>query len=161
MWDLVRKFGKFSGDGEIEAIAVDDANGFVYYSDEAAGIRKCHADPDHAEAATELALFGTSGYRGDREGLAIYATGDRSGFLISTDQIEGGSRYLLYRREGSPGNPHDHSQVVALIEPGGDSTDGLEATAMPLGPRFPNGLLVAMNSGPKNFLYFAWVPIGS
>jgi 3-phytase len=30
---LVRRFGKFSGMGEIEAVAVDDALGFVYYAD--------------------------------------------------------------------------------------------------------------------------------
>ena len=33
--------------GEIEAVVVDDALGYVYYSDEQHGIRKYHADPDH------------------------------------------------------------------------------------------------------------------
>lgn len=156
---MVRRFGKFSGSGEIESIVVDDASGFVYYSDEGAGIRKYHADPDNPAAATELAMFGRAGYRGDREGLAIYPTGEHTGFLISTDQIDGRSRYLLYRREGSSANVNDHSKVVAVIESGADGTDGLEVVATPLGSRFPHGLLVAMNSGPKNFLYFAWEPI--
>jgi 3-phytase len=48
---LVRKFGRFSGTGEIEAIVVDDANDVLYYADENAGIRKYHADPDHPDAA--------------------------------------------------------------------------------------------------------------
>jgi 3-phytase len=151
----VREFGKFSGSGEIEAIVSDDGSGFVYYSDEGAGIRKYKADPDSPDASTELALFGTTDYRGDREGLAIYSTGTQTGFIISTDQIEGGSRYILYAREGVPGNPHRHNPV-AVIEPGADATDGIEATSTPLGARFPNGLLVTMNSGSKNFLYFAW-----
>ena len=88
---LVRKFGKFSGMGEIEAIVVDDALGFVYYADEGTGIRKYYADPDHPDAATELALFGKTGYMGDREGLAIYATGPETGYLVSTDQILAGA----------------------------------------------------------------------
>jgi 3-phytase len=149
---LVRKFGRFSGEGEIEAIVADDEAGFVYYADEGAGIRKYHADPDAPDAGRELALFGTSGYRGDREGLAIYRTGPSQGYLISTDQIAGGSRYLLYDRA----NP---SAVLAVIEGGADETDGIEVTSTPLGAAFPHGLLVTMNSGPRNFLFFAWQPV--
>ena len=70
---FVRYFGAFSGTGEIEAVAVDDALGYVYYADEGNGIRKYHADPDHRDAASELAHFGRTGFRADREGIAIYA----------------------------------------------------------------------------------------
>jgi 3-phytase len=70
----VREFGSFSGvdergAGEIEAIAVDDQLGYVYYSDEGFGIRKYHADPDAPEADVELAMFGTGGFTEDREGI--------------------------------------------------------------------------------------------
>ena len=41
---FVRRFGTFSGSGEIEAVAVDDELGYVYYADEAAGIHKWLAD---------------------------------------------------------------------------------------------------------------------
>ena len=34
--------------GEIEAVAVDDAPGYVYYADEGNGTHKYHADPDRA-----------------------------------------------------------------------------------------------------------------
>lgn len=153
---FVRAFGQFSGNGEIEAVVVDDELGYVYYADEGAGIRKYQADPAHPDAAKELALFGREGYRGDREGLALYTSAHGKGFLISTDQMPGASRYMLFRREGSPGNPHDHAVPVAIIEGGADSTDGIDATSAPLGPAWPRGLLVAMNSGPKNFLFFPW-----
>ena len=53
----VREFGAFSNTKEIEAIAVDNEAGYLYYSDEGAGIRKYHADPTHPDAAKELALF--------------------------------------------------------------------------------------------------------
>ena len=116
-------------------------NWVVYYADETTGIRKYHADPDKPEASRELALFGTSGYTGDREGLAIYRTGPRTGFLVSTDQILGGSRYLLYPRAG------DQSRVIAVPQGSADATDGIE-----VGP----GILIAMNSVPRNFLIFRW-----
>jgi len=152
----VRTFGAFSGNGEIEALAVDDALGFVYYADEDGGIHKWHADPDHGDAASELAYFGTRGFEADREGIAIYARADGTGYILCTDQIEGNSEYRVFRREGSGDDPHDHSELVAIIRGGADDTDGIEATSTPLGPRFPRGLLVAMNSGPRNFLLFAF-----
>ncbi|MCS7044610.1 MAG: phytase [Bryobacteraceae bacterium] len=155
----VRAFGAFSGAGEIEAVAVDDELGYVYYADEDVGLRKYHADPDHPLAAKELAFFGRQGYQGNREGLAIYATAKGKGFLISTDQIRGNSRYLLYRREGTAADAHDHSEVVAVLEGGADATDGIDATARPLGRAFPRGLLAAMNSSGKNFLLFNWSDI--
>ena len=70
---FVRRFGTFSAatvreENEIEAVAVDDALGYVYYADEADGIHKWHADPDHPDAGRELAHFARSGFRGDREG---------------------------------------------------------------------------------------------
>jgi 3-phytase len=152
---LVRRFGNFSRSGEIEAVAVDDALGFVYYSDERFAIRKWHADPDHPKADQELAVFAKEGYQGDREGLAVYANPDGTGYLVSSDQVDGGSRLLLYRREGAPGDPHNHRETVASIPTTADATDGLEVVTQPL-PGFPRGLLVMMNSGPRNFLFYSW-----
>src|SRR5262245_21405302 len=59
---FVRRFGAFSGTGEIEAVAVDDELGYVYYADEDVGVHKWLADPDAPGADRELALFATSGY---------------------------------------------------------------------------------------------------
>src|SRR5213593_1553812 len=119
----VREFGVFSGDGEIEAIAVDDALGYVYYADELDGIHKWRADPDLPDAGRELAHFGREGFLGDREGIGIYVRPDGTGYIICTDQLEGKSRYHVFRREGKPGRPHDHSEVVKVISSGADATD--------------------------------------
>ena len=158
---FVRRFGTFSAtsvreENEIEAVAVDDTLGYVYYADEADGIHKWHADPDHPEASRELAHFARSGYRGDREGIAIYALPDGTGYIVSTDQLDEDSEYHLYPREGAPGNPHDHSREIAVLRGGADATDGIEISSSPLGPGLPNGVLITMNSGPKNFLVFRW-----
>ncbi|MBM3751909.1 MAG: phytase [Acidimicrobiia bacterium] len=158
---LVRRFGNFSEKGaepgeagEIEAIVVDDALGYVYYADERHGIHKWHADPDHADASRELAVFGLDNYQMDREGLALYVKADGTGYLVSTDQVPGGSTFKLYRREGEPNAPHRHV-VIAEARTTADATDGIEVTSAPL-PGFPQGVLVAMNSNAKNFALFAW-----
>jgi 3-phytase len=152
----VRAFGNFSGDGEIEAIAVDDELGYVYYCDEIFGIRKWHADPNHKEARKELAVFAKTGYRGDREGVGIFTRPDGTGYLVTTDQIEGNSVFYVYKREGEPGRPHDHTKPIAVFKGGADDTDGIEVTSASMGVRFPEGLLIAMNSGKKNFLFYDW-----
>jgi 3-phytase len=152
----VREFGDYSGKNEIESIAVDDALGYVYYSDEGYGIRKWAADPDDPNAERELAHFGAEGFEGDHEGIAIYARDDGTGYIICTDQLEDNSEYQFYAREGKQENPHDHSELLRVVRGGADSTDGIEATSANLGPQFPHGLLVAMNSGGRNFLIFRW-----
>lgn len=153
---FVRYFGVFSGKGEIEAVAVDDALGHVYYADEGDGIHKYPADPDGNTAGVRLAHFGREGFRGDREGIAIYTRADGTGYVVCTDQIQGNAEYRVFRREGEPGSPHDHSKTLRIVRGGAGATDGLEITSRPLGPRFPHGIMVAMNSGPKNFLVFDW-----
>lgn len=158
---LVRRFGHFSEKGsapgeagEIEAVVVDDALGYVYFADEAYGIRKWHADPDHADAGRELAVFGLDGYQLDREGLAVWPGPAGTGYLVSTDQIPGGSVFKFYRREGDAGAPHQH-RVVHEVATTADQTDGIEVTSAAF-PGFPAGFLVAMSSGPRNFALFEW-----
>ncbi len=158
---LVRRFGAFSGvgaapgeAGEIEAIVVDDELGYVYYADERHGLRKWHADPDHPDAGRELAVFGTEDYAGDREGLAIYARSDGTGYLVSSDQVPGATRVHVYPREGAAGSAHQHPRLAVLTTEA-DETDGLDVVGRAL-PGYPEGILVMMNSGPRNFLIFDW-----
>jgi 3-phytase len=164
--EFVRRFGNFSAstvreENEIEAVAVDDALGYVYYSDEADGIHKWHADPDHPDAGRELAHFGRTGFRGDREGLGIYALPDGTGYIVCTDQIDDDSEYHVFAREGAPGDPHDHARAITVLRGGADSTDGIEVSSSPLGPGLPNGVMIAMNSTPRNFLVFRWQDVAA
>ena len=158
---FIRYFGRFSGTGEIEAVAVDDELGYIYYADEGNGIHKYPADPDQPDASREFAHFGKTGFRADREGIAIYARQDGTGYLVCTDQIAGNSEYHIFRREGEPGRPHDHGQPLKIVRGGADSTDGLEITSRPAGAKFPMGLMVAMNSSARNFLVFRWEDVAA
>lgn len=151
----VRKFGRFSGTDLIEAVAVDDALGYVYYADESTCIRKYHADPDHPSAGKELGTFGVGEYAADREGIAVYTIADGTGYVVCTDQLKN-SRYLVYPREGLPGKPHEHGKAIKIVQGGARGTDGIEVVSASLGPKFPNGILVAMNSPGRNFFIYDW-----
>jgi len=149
---LVRQFGRYSGKKEIESIAVDAELGYVYYSDETFGVRKYAADPDAPDAGQELATFGTAGYASDHEGISIYKLNDGTGYLLVSDQQA--NQFRIYKREGEPGRPHEHTLVktvpVSTIE-----SDGSEITSLVLSPKFPSGLFVAMSEG-KIFHYYSW-----
>lgn len=147
----VRQFGKYSGKQEIEAIAVDDKLGFVYYSDETAGVRKYHADPDNPDADRELAFFAIEGFAADHEGISIYNKTDTTGYIVVSDQQA--NQFWIFPREGTPGNPHQH-HTLKIIKAATVFSDGNEVTNIPL-PGFPKGLFVAM-SDDKTFQYYSW-----
>jgi 3-phytase len=148
----VRAFGAFSGSGEIEAVAVDDALGYVYYSDESTGVRKYHADPDAPGAERELALFATTGFAEDREGISIYESGERTGYILVSDQQA--NRFQMFPREGTAADPHAHA-VVRVVAVSAADSDGSDVTNVALGAAFPRGLFVAMSEG-KVFHFYAW-----
>ncbi|MEJ8800539.1 phytase [Pontibacter sp. H249] len=148
---LIRKFGKFSGRKEIESIAVDDALGYVYYSDEGAGIRKYYADPAKNDNR-ELAFFGSGDFKKDMEGISVYATTDATGYILISNQQS--NSFMVYKREGDAKNPHSHT-LIAEIPMSTLASDGSEVTNINLGPKFPKGLFVAMSEG-KVFHYYDW-----
>jgi 3-phytase len=157
-FEKVRQFGAFSGgEGEIEAIAVDDDSNYVYYSDEWGGVRKYAADPDAPNANAPLAVLGTTGFREDREGISIYKTGARTGYILVSDQQA--NLFRVYPREGTAKGPHDQPELAAIPVSTLES-DGSEVTSTPLGPSFPQGLFVAMSEG-KVFQLYRWEDLAS
>jgi 3-phytase len=147
--ELVRKFGRFSGKKEIESIAVDNELGYVYYSDEQAGIRKYYADPDKGNE--ELALFGKGEYKEDNEGVSIYKFKNGTGYILVSDQSA--NRFNVYSREGGKSNKHLHTRI-ASIPVSTNQSDGSEVTSISL-PGFKGGLFVAMSTD-KTFHYYRW-----
>ena len=149
----VREFGEFSGVQEIEAIAVDNELGYVYYSDETVGIRKYYADPNKGNE--ELAFFGKEGFAQDHEGISIYKTDFFTGYIIISDQQA--NQFRLYTREGTKENPHDH-QLVKVVDLATNESDGSDVTMVALGDLFPRGMFVAM-SDDKTFHFYDWADI--
>lgn len=147
---LVRQFGQFSGTKEIEAVAVDNESGYVYYSDERFGIRKYYADPEKGNE--ELAVFGKDGFSDDREGISIYKNDDGTGYILVSDQ--GANAFRVFPREGTTNNPHNHP-LLRIIPVNAISSDGSEVMARSFGEEFPNGLFVAMSDN-KTFEIYNW-----
>lgn len=108
-------------------------------------IRKYYADPEMGN--DELALFGQEDFTEDREGIALWPTGDSTGYIIVSNQQD--MSFNIYDR-----NPEQqqHSLLgnrrLSTVE-----TDGCELLTKPLGPDFPNGLFVAM-SEDTTFHYY-------
>ena len=150
--DKVRAFGAFTGGHEIEAVVVDDELGYVYYADETAGIRKYHADPDRVDADRELAFFAREGFADDHEGLSIYRSGKKTGYLLASDQQA--NRFHIFAREGAANDPHRHD-LIKQVTLSTHQSDGSEAVAVSLGGDFPCGLFIAM-SDDRTFQYYDW-----
>lgn len=146
---LKRKFGFYSGKKEIESIAVDNELGYVYHSDEQHGIHKSYAHPD--STSRELALFGTTGFQEDIEGISIYKLDNQRGYLLVSDQQAG--TFRVFPREGTASNPHDHPELAALVLAVVES-DGSDVTSRAL-PGFSKGLFVAMTDD-GTFQYYDW-----
>ena len=146
---LVRKFGAFSGKKEIEAVAVDNELGYIYYCDEHEGIRKYYADP--AKGNKELALFGKGDFLEDNEGISIYKSTDSTGYLIVSDQSA--NRFNIYPRVGKGANQNDYEKICS-IPMSTNNSDGNEVTSIPL-PGFPDGLFVAMSDN-RTFQLYRW-----
>lgn len=144
--EKVRDFGRWSGKGEIEAIAVDNDLGYVYYSDEWFGIRKYHADPDVPNAGRELAVFGLDGFAEDREGIAIFKHANGEGYILVSDQQA--DVFQVFRRTGD----HAYMGTLRLSTKG---SDGCEVTPVGLNARFPEGMFVAM-SEDRTFQFYDW-----
>lgn len=150
---LVRTFGTFSGKKEIESVAVDNELGFIYYSDEGVGVRKYYADP--ARGNQELALFARTGFTEDHEGISIYKTGPRTGYILVSDQ--GASQFRFFPRQGTPANTNEYPELKT-VKVAAHFSDGSDVTNVPLNPQFPHGLFVAMSDN-KTFHYYRWEDI--
>lgn len=136
---LVRKFGAFSGKKEIEAIAVDNEAGIVYYSDEMHCIRKYYASPEKGNQ--ELSCFGSEFFKEDIEGIAIAKYQDKGFLIVSNQQAHTFNVFDL-----------ETNAFIKEINLGTIETDGCDVTTVPLGDKFPNGLFVSMND-EKNFFF--------
>ncbi len=145
---LVRKFGKFSGIKEIEAIAVDNELGYIYYSDEQHSVRKYYADP--SKGNQELASISTKSYKADNEGISIYKNDDGTGYIFVSNQDN--TSFKVYPREGYNNDKHNHPELAEFYVTAKES-DGSEVVNLNFGPKYPKGLFVAMSTD-KTFHYY-------
>ncbi|HWL08102.1 MAG TPA: phytase [Planctomicrobium sp.] len=121
-WDL----------GFSEGAVADDENAMLYVSEERKGIWKLSAESDQDAPPKLIAPVGKNGTRGDLEGLAIYKTSPRQGYLLVSDQ--GRNRFQAFQRDG------DNAYLGEFEVKGVRVTDGIE-TVNAIGlPGFEEGL---------------------
>lgn len=150
---LVRKFGQYSGKKEIESIAVDNELKHIYYSDEQVGVREYDADPTSDNK--QLAVFGTTGFKEDHEGISIYKLTDSTGYILVSDQ--GANRFQIFSREGTQQNPNEH-KLLKVVNVAARVSDGSDVVNVPLNDTFKHGLFVVMSTD-KTFHYYRWEDI--
>lgn len=157
-----RRLREFRLGSQPEGCVVDDAQGTLYAGEEKRGVWALSAEPTDARASDRRLILPTGGpLRADVEGLAIYRGAQQSYLVVSS---QGNDSYVVldaappYRVRGAF---RIGINLAAGID-GASETDGLEVTALPLGPGFPQGMLVVQDGrkrlpeGPQNFKYVSW-----
>jgi 3-phytase len=149
---------------QAEGCAADDEMGALYVAEEDVGLWRYSAEPKGGSARRQVDSTEKGHLEADVEGLSVYAGRSRTGFIVVSNQ--GANNYAVYRREGK-NEFVGHFAVVANDELGIDGaseTDGLDVTSAPLGPHFPDGLLVVQdgrNITPRERQNFKLVPWSS
>ena len=137
-----RSFGAFSGLNEIEAIAVDNNNDIIYYSDEGFGVRAYPANPSEGDG--EITNFGKN-FVGDQEGISIVKK-DKNYVVVSDQQKINQFRIFT---------PSSNYEEVGSFYVNCIDSDGSEFHPGPFPEPFENGIFVAM-SDDLSFHYYSW-----
>jgi 3-phytase len=147
---FVGRTGQFRGGKEIESIATSNDGKSAFYSDETYGNRALVLQ-DRPNGMKDARPPINSDFKGDHEGIALYE-GYGKTHVVFTDQLPGNSRFTVTDLNG---------KRLGQFTCGADETDGIEIEATPLGPKFPEGLMVVMDSKNRRFLYLSWRDVKS
>jgi myo-inositol-hexaphosphate 3-phosphohydrolase len=139
-------------DSQAEGIVVDRELGHLYVAlEEEVGILKFGAEPDDSDEYTTIVDYNEADFLvPDIEGLTIYYGPKKTGYLLVSSQ--GDSTFAVLDRK----NPSNYlgSFVVGdfLSIDQVNESDGLDVINVPLGPRFPFGLVVVQDGAndPQN-----------
>lgn len=153
-----REVRRLKLDGVVEGTVADDALGWVFLAEEDRAIWRFPADPEGGNQGVVVdSISPGSPLSPDIEGLAIYTGPGTSGYLVASCQHIGD--FAVYERRP----PHRYVLTFRIVAGNGvdgvSGTDGIEITSAPLGPLFPQGLLVAQdneNDANQNFKLVSW-----
>ncbi|MFW6371928.1 MAG: phytase, partial [Bacteroidota bacterium] len=175
-WELFEQDGgidarlvrSFEVNTQTEGMVADDEAGILYLGHEVAGIWKFDAEPDGENEGefVDDSSEDNPAITYDIEGLAIYDSGSREGYLVASSQ--GNNSFALFERQGN--NSYLGSfKIIDGKTDGVEDTDGIDITGVPLGPDFPKGLLVVQDGinydgqerKSQNFKLVSWEAIES
>jgi 3-phytase len=142
-----------------EGCVADDQNAVVYVAEENVGIWAFPAEPDQAAEAKPVAMIADNPkLAADIEGLAIYDNG-AGGYLVASSQ--GNNSFAVFELAEGYAFKGSFSIQAGTVDAVSE-TDGIEVVATPMGPDFPQGLLVVqdgLNEDPaanQNFKLVSW-----
>lgn len=149
-----------------EGAVIDDQTRTLYLSQELVGLWRLPLDPDQGNKPELVDIVAPKGNLApDVEGVALWRGPGTAGYIIVSAQGE--SRFNVYDREA----PHRYRGTFRIVDnadakiDGVTTTDGLDASSVPLGPDFPRGILVVqddLNTQPdatQDFKYVSWADV--
>jgi 5'/3'-nucleotidase SurE len=131
-------------DYQSEAMVVDRELGILYVAVEGElGIVKVSAEVNGGDDFSVVQPIGADYFEPDLEGLTIYYGENGKGYLIASSQ--GDSSYAVFSRE----NTNEYLGSFAIGDNGDidqvNETDGLDVINIPLGDKYPFGLMVVQD----------------
>ena len=153
-----------------EGMVADEDARVLYLAQEKVGISRFPAEPDEGTAGTLIHPVAPQGrgLRADVEGLTIYRAAGGVGYLIASSQ--GDSTFAVFALAGDNRYLGSFRVAYGTGSDAANHTDGVAAVSVPLGSRFPAGLLVVQDGAAQpgivvgqggkhagtNFKFVAW-----
>lgn len=151
---------------QTEGMVADADLGYLYVGEEAGGIWKLRITPtDTTRALIPNSSADNPNIRYDIEGLSIYRSGLKEGFLLAS--IQGNFSYAVFDRAGNNDYLGSFKITNAAAIDGVEETDGIDIVSDSLSPAYPAGLFVAQDGfnyagdslRSQNFKYVNWQAI--
>jgi 3-phytase len=148
----------------VEGCVADDQAQTFYIGEEEVGIWKYGAEPNTGDARTLVDSTGVGGHlTSDVEGLTIYYTSNRGGYLIASSQ--GSDTFVIYQRGGN----NAYVATFEIVAGNGidrvTHTDGIDVSNFGLGSSFEQGVFVAQDgyneSSTNNYKLVRWQDIAT
>ena len=132
-------------DAQLEGMVVDQELGFLYAGQENLGIWKFEAGANASTAGILIDEVKPNGenIEADVEALTIYYADNGTGYLLASSQ--GDNTFAVYEREGDNQYLGNFFVGESGNIDGAQESDGADVINVPLGNRFPNGLLVVQD----------------
>lgn len=129
---------------QVEGMVADNELGQLYVGEEGAGIFKFDAKESGSEQATFIANSSeeNTAIQYDIEGIAIYKSGTKIGYLIASSQ--GDNSYAVFSRSGSNEYLGSFTIEDGIVD-GTQETDGIDAVSLELGINYPKGLFICQD----------------
>ena len=142
------KVRAFRVGSEAEGCVVDDENRALYIDEENVGTWKYDADPAGGEKRTMVDEVEPKGHQiPDIEGITLVDDGGGKGLLIASSQgLTDKQRSYFAVFDRATGDYRGSFRIVDGDQADGCThTDGVAATAEPLGPDFPQGVFICQD----------------